>query len=384
MGAAGDMIMGALYDLLSASQKEEFLQLFHSLHLPEIELSPSKMEKCGVFGTKMKVLIHHHEAETDGASHHHHHHIHNSYQDIIHLVSHFSLPLEIKDNITSIYRLIGEAEAKVHHSSLEHIHFHEVGSLDAIADVTGCCILYHMLKPDQTFASPIHVGNGTVQCAHGILPVPAPATALLLQGIPYYSGAIMSELCTPTGAAILKHFVTAFLPQPTMITTAIGHGMGSKDFPQANCLRAFWGTDESADLDDEIVELTCSLDDITGEAIGFAMERLLENGALDVYTTPITMKKSRPGILLTCLCHPDKEREISHQIFCHTTTRGIRVQKCKRHILTANYEKISTSYGEITQKTSSGYGITRSKLEYDDVAAAARKHNTNLQTILNI
>ena len=185
----------------------------------------------------------------------------------------------MKADAKAVYALIAEAESKVHGHPVEQIHFHEVGTMDAVADVVAVCILMEMIDADSITASPVHVGSGSVRCAHGILPVPAPATALILSGIPTYGGQVQGELCTPTGAALLKHFVSSFGDRPVMAVEAIGYGMGKKDFERANCVRAFLG--ESAGSRDRIVKLECNLDDMTGEAVSFAMQALLKAGALD-------------------------------------------------------------------------------------------------------
>ena len=215
--------------------------------------------------------------------------------DVEHVVSHMAVSDKVKRDILAVYGLIAQAESRVHGVPVPEIHFHEVGTLDAIADVTAVCLLMEELSPDQVAASPVHVGCGQVQCAHGLLPVPTPATAELLRDIPIYGGEIRGELCTPTGAALLRHFVTSFGPVPAMRTEAIGYGMGKKDFPAANCVRALLG--ETRDQTDLVVELSCNLDDMGAEDIGFAMEQLLAAGALDVYTLPIGMKKKLPTFI---------------------------------------------------------------------------------------
>lgn len=434
MGAAGDMLAGALYDLLEEKEQKEFLSVMQELKLPGIRLTPTRKQKCGIYGTHMHVTVdgeeekepshmeehghgHHHEHGHEHEHHHHEHehqlehghghehgrHSHASYQDILHQISHLSLPEEVRSHVASVYRLIGEAESRAHNTKIEQIHFHEVGTLDAMADVVSFSLLIHMLKPDKILASPIHLGSGTVRCAHGILPVPAPATAEILKGVPVYSGQIQGELCTPTGAALLKHYVSAFGEMPPMVVEATGYGMGTKDFPQANCVRAFLGeayASASGDHSDTtkndyafaesgfssdhgtILSLSCNLDDITGEALSFAAEQLMSQGALDVYTTPIGMKKGRPGQLLTCLCRPSDEGKMTALIFRHTTTRGIRVQEFHRHVLSQNFREQDTPYGKVTIKQSQGYGVTKEKPEFEDVAQLARENNTSLDSVI--
>ena len=311
--------------------------------------------------------------------HGHTHHHHASMAGISHIIGHLNLPEEVKTDIVAVYRLIAEAESHVHGKTVEEIHFHEVGTADAIADIAGVCLLMHMIAPKKVIASPIHVGSGNVHCAHGILPVPAPATAFILQGLPIYSGVVKGELCTPTGAALLKHFVTEFKEMPVMRTAAIGYGMGKKDFERANCVRVLLG--ETEENGSEVAELSCNLDDMTPEALGFVQEILFAAGALEVYTIPIGMKKSRPGILLTCMCRcNDKEKMVS-LLFKHTTTLGIRESISKRYTLTRTMKEHETPYGVVREKVSEGYGVVRGKLEYEDLAKIAREQGMSLEEV---
>ena len=320
----------------------------------------------------------HEETHTEEDSGHPHHH-HASMDGISHIIEHLNLPDEVKKDVVAVYHLIAEAESHVHGKTVEEIHFHEVGTADAIADIAGVCLLMHMIAPKKVIASPIHVGSGNVHCAHGILPVPAPATAFILQGLPIYSGDIRGELCTPTGAALLKHFVTEFKEMPVMRTAAIGYGMGKKDFERANCVRVLLG--ETEETGSEVTELSCNLDDMTPEAIGFVQEILFAAGALEVYTIPIGMKKSRPGILLTCMCRcNDKEKMVS-LLFKHTTTLGIRESISKRYTLTRTIKEHETPYGVIREKVSEGYGVCRGKLEYEDIAKIARENGMSLEEV---
>ena len=333
---------------------------------------------------------HSHDGHDNGGHHHHHEegahsHHHAGYADICRWIDGLDLPEAVRSNARDVYRLIGEAEAHAHGAPLEQIHFHEVGTLDAVADVVGFCLLMDWLKPDVVTASPVHVGSGYVRCAHGVLPVPAPATAYLLQGIPSYGGSVKGELCTPTGAALLRKFATSFGPMPQMVVQKVGYGLGKKVFAAANCVRAFWGEDASpADrLSDRVVELKCNLDDMTPEAIGYATERLLEGGALDVFTIPIGMKKNRPGVLLTCLCHEEKKEELVQLMLLHTTTLGVRECVCQRYILAPKQEAVHTPYGEVRIKVGEGRGIYKQKPEYEDVKRAAQQFNVPFAKVQN-
>ena len=387
MGAAGDMLMAALYELLD--DKQAFLDTMRGLGLPGIEISAEPAVKCGITGTHMKVLVHgseeldalhdHLHEHAHEHSHDHEHHHHTGLHEIEHLLSHLDLPQTVRDDALAVYRRIAEAESKVHGTTVDQIHFHEVGTLDALADVVGVCLLMHLLAPEKVYASSVHVGCGQVKCAHGILPVPAPATALLLAGVPIYGGAIQGELCTPTGAALLTHFVTKFGELPAMRLLKSGYGMGTKDFPAANCVRAMLGEQDAPT--EEILELSCNLDDCTGEVIGFAMERLLDAGALDVYWTSVGMKKNRPGILLTCMCRPLDREKMVELLFRHTTTLGVRESAFRRYTLSRESKTIQTPDGDIRVKVSTGYGVAREKPEFEDLAKIARKTGKSLSEL---
>jgi len=297
-----------------------------------------------------------------------------------HIISHLPVSEKVRGDALGVYRLIAEAESHAHGRPVEEIHFHEVGTLDAVADVAAVCLLLEELAPEQVVCSPIHVGSGQVRCAHGILPVPAPATAHILREVPTYGGSVRGELCTPTGAALLKYFVNSFGPSPVMRVEKIGYGMGSKEFEAMNGVRALLGETEEAG--DSVLELRCNLDDMTPEAVGFAQEQLLKAGVLEVYTTPVGMKKNRPGILLTCLCRPeDKEKALS-TLFAHTSTLGVRESLCSRYTLRRSQYTVETELGPVRVKESSGWGVSRCKPEYDDLARLAEQHGLSLQEVL--
>lgn len=381
MGAAGDMLTAALLELLP--DQEEFLSQLNALGIPGVTIEKEKMSKCGIGGTHIRVKVHGVEEGDDSRhhhTHHHHTHHHSGMHDVEHIVHHLPVTDKIRKDILAVYHLIAEAESHVHGVPVTEIHFHEVGTMDAVADVAAVCLLMDKIAPDRVAASPVHVGSGQVECAHGILPVPAPATAYILREVPTYGGEIRGELCTPTGAALLKYFVTEFGGMPVMRTTAIGYGMGSKDFPAANCVRAMLGETEGAG--DVIVELNCNVDDMTGEAVGFAMETLFDAGALEVYTVPIGMKKSRPGLLLCVMCRTEDKESMVRLLFQHTTTIGIRENTFKRYTLDRSVEMAETPYGRIRKKISTGYGVTRQKYEYEDLAKAAREHQVSVSQIL--
>ena len=323
---------------------------------------------------------HDHPHEHD---HGHEHHHHATMAWVEHTIQETALPPEVKEQALQVYHAIAQAESAAHGCPVDQVHFHEVGALDAVADVTAVCLLLHMLAPEKIVASPVHLGSGQVRCAHGILPVPAPATAYILQGVPAYTGSIRGELCTPTGAALLKTFAQSFGPMPVMVIEKVGIGVGNKDFEAANVLRVFWGSDAEQEQTkkDQIVELRCNLDDMTGEAIGYASELLLEEGALDVYTVPIQMKKSRPAVMLCCLCHASEQDKLTQLMLRHTTTWGVRASVMDRSVLTTRMVPVKTKYGVVRVKQGTGYGVKKSKVEYGDMAAAAAQAGVELAKV---
>ena len=376
MGAAGDMLMAALYEL--CPERDRFLRDMNQL-LPGVSLEPERVTRQGIAGTHMRVRIHGHE---EGHEHHHghHHHEHHSLANIEAMIGGFPLPEAVRESAKRTYARIAAAESLAHGVPVEEVHFHEVGALDAVADVTGVCYLMHLLAPEAVAASAVTVGSGTVHTAHGLLPVPAPATAHLLEGVPIAAGDIAAELCTPTGAALLRNFAGSFGPMPAGIVRGCGYGCGSKDFPRANCLRAFLleTAERPEGPNDAVSELRANLDDMTGEALGFAMERLLDAGALDVAYVPLQMKKNRPGVLLLCLCRPADADRLAKEILRHTTTFGVRRTDCPRYALEVSLEERESG---ARCKLGTGYGLRKSKLEYEDLAHTAREKGLPLQEI---
>ncbi len=460
MGAAGDMLSAALLELLA--DKEKFIDELNALGIPGVVYRAEPSEKCGIRGTRMVVTVngeeegcehehchehghehghahccdhehehghchehehcHEHAHEHEHCHEHGHHHAHSALSDIEHIVcEHLPLSAKVKADVMAVYKLIAEAESCAHGVPVTEIHFHEVGTMDAIADVTAVCLLMEKLAADEIVVSPIHVGSGKVRCAHGILPVPAPATAYILKDIPIYGGEIQGELCTPTGAALLKHFATRFGAMPVMKPAAAGYGMGNKDFEAANCVRAILGETEDAKgsragaaegaaaageaaaepaagtksaaagdagaesdgAEDMICELSCNIDDMTGEAIGFAMERLFDAGAVDVYTVPIGMKKSRPAVMLCAMCRVSDRENLISAIFRHTSTIGIRDTLSRRYVLSRREETVQTPYGQVRCKISSGYGVQRRKYEYDDISRIACENGLSMREVLS-
>ena len=440
MGCAGDMLTAALFELLSEEQKAAFLEKMNGLGLPGVHVAAEPAVTCGIAGTHMSVTVHgqeegdhddhHHDHDHhDHGDHHHDHHehdhghghtvphlhvhdhIHDHEHDHVHdhdhghdhphehehshehhhhhaspdhirgLIDGMDLPREVKVRARGVYDAIARAEAKAHGCPVGEVHYHEVGALDAVADVVGACYTLWLLSPDRIVASPVHVGSGTVCCAHGVMPVPAPATANLLTGVPTYGGEVFGELCTPTGAALLVTFAQSFGPMPALAADKVGCGVGRKVFDRPNCVRAFLG-ETVEEANGEILELVCTVDDMTPEALSFAASRLLETGALDVYTLPGTMKKGRPGHVLTVLCVPEQEGELARRILAETTTNGLRVRRCGKYFLTPGAGMVQTRWGPVKLKLARGYGITHVKPEFEDAAELAREHDVPYQAVL--
>lgn len=473
MGAAGDMLTAALLELMP--DKEAALAKLNAMGIPGVVFEAEPSAKCGITGTHMRVLIHgeeegavpcghthehhhdhahehHHEHEHDHVHEHHHehehhahahahehvqedahchdsdahdhahhhehdahHHAHHGMVEIRRLIAELAVSETVKEKVLAVYQSIAEAESRVHGAEVDQIHFHEVGSMDAVADVTAVCLLMELLAPEQVIVSPIHVGSGTVLCAHGRLPVPAPATALILEGIPIYGGSVQGELCTPTGAALLKTFADSFGPMPPMTVAKTGYGMGTKDFEQANCLRAMLGesfpmngigskmqtaqdaegentggcgaagkdteTENPAGHESRITEISCNLDDMTGEDIAFAAERILQAGALDVFTESIYMKKGRPAVKLTVLARPEDEERLAGEIFRHTSTIGVRIHTDRRYELARRSEQRKTPLGTIEVKISEGFGVRKEKIEFASLKEIAETSGKRLAEV---
>lgn len=465
MGAAGDMLTAALLELMP--DKEAALVKLNAMGIPGVVFEVEPSAKCGITGTHMRVLIHgkeegampcghthaheehhehnhahehHHEHEHhahthahehvqedahchdsdahDHAHHHEHdahHHAHHGMVEIRRLIAELAVSETVKEKALAVYQSIAEAESKVHGAEVDQIHFHEVGSMDAVADVTAVCLLMELLAPEQVIVSPIHVGSGTVLCAHGRLPVPAPATALILEGMPIYGGSVQGELCTPTGAALLKTFADSFGSMPPMTVAKTGYGMGTKDYEQANCLRAMLGesftmngtsskmqtaqaaegentgsrgaagkdteTENPAAREGRITEISCNLDDMTGEDIAFAAERILQAGALDVFTESIYMKKGRPAVKLTVLARPEDEERLAGEIFRHTSTIGVRIHTDRRYELARRSEQRKTPLGTIEVKISEGFGVRKEKIEFASLKEIAETSGKRLAEV---
>jgi pyridinium-3,5-bisthiocarboxylic acid mononucleotide nickel chelatase len=372
-GISGDMTLGALLDAgLPLNQLRRELQF---LDVPGWELSAEKVWKNGMAATYVKVPIEDKQ-------------MHRSLAAILELIEKSRLAQNVKLQASSIFRKLGEAEAAIHDVPLEKIHFHEVGAIDAIVDIVGACIGFAALGIESFACSALNVGSGTAKMAHGVLPVPAPATARLLLGKPTYSTGIPKELVTPTGAAIVATLCSSFGPQPPMSVTAIGYGAGTADLEgQPNVLRLMVGeaaTQHSAATSESIRVLEANLDDMNPQIYGYFLERALAVGALDVFSTPVQMKKNRPGMLVTVLCKPQDEAKFEDMFFAETTTLGIRSYSAERRILARHWETVHTHLGDVRIKVARLNGhVRQASPEFEDCRKLAEAQNVPLQQVMD-
>jgi len=392
MGAAGDMLTASLLELFE--DRAAKVAELNDIGIPDVIYEAEAKASCGITGTHMNVSVHgvteehihehhdQHEHHEHDHEHHDHHHHHSSMHDIEHMIGHLNVSDTVKQDAIEVYKIIADAESKAHGVPVTDIHFHEVGTKDAVADIVAVCKLIRDIAPDRIIASRLCTGYGTVHCTHGILPVPAPATANIIEGLPAFGGSEEGERLTPTGAALIKHFASEYSSMPEMVITKTGYGVGTKEFKNGNFVRAFLGESASEDLTDKVIELAANIDDMTAEQISFAMDRLFTAGAVEVFTTPVTMKKSRPGTLITAICPVAQKESVVNCFFKHTSTIGIRERSYTRHILARSIETRATEFGDVRYKVSTGYGVTRSKPEYEDVAMIAREQEMSVEEVV--
>jgi pyridinium-3,5-bisthiocarboxylic acid mononucleotide nickel chelatase len=371
-GISGDMTLGALLD--AGLPLEQLRAELASLEIPGWQISAEKVWKNGMAATYAKV-------QTQDTT------THRSLAVILQLLENSKLSAPVKSNATAIFRKLGEAEATVHDVPLEKIHFHEVGAIDAIVDIVGACIGFSALGIERFSCSPLNVGGGTAKMAHGVLPVPAPATARLLLGKPTYSNGVQRELVTPTGAAIIATLCESFGPQPPMTVSAIGYGAGTVDLEnQPNVLRLMIGESaaKSTVLAQETISvLEANLDDMNPQIYGYFLEKALAAGALDVFATAVQMKKNRPGMLVTVLCHPPDSEKLSKLLFEETTTLGVRSHTAERRILPREWINVTTEFGEIRMKVARVNGrIQHASPEFEDCRKLAEQQNVPLHRIM--
>jgi pyridinium-3,5-bisthiocarboxylic acid mononucleotide nickel chelatase len=372
-GVSGDMTLGALLD---AGVSLDLLRTgLNALDLSGWELASEKVWKNGMAATYLKV-----RAEDSTT--------HRSLTAILDILDKSTLPASVKERASSIFKKLGEAEAAVHDVPLEKIHFHEVGAVDAIIDIVGACVGFNALGIERFACSPLNVGGGTAKMAHGVLPVPAPATARLLMGKPTYSTGIQKELVTPTGAAIVSTLCDAFGPQPAMQVSAIGYGAGTADLEgQPNVLRLMIGeatTHSEVGRTETIRVLEANLDDMNPQIYGYFMEKALAAGALDVYSTPVQMKKNRPGMLVTVLCKLQDAESLTKLLFEETTTLGVRSHTADRRVLPREFVKVATQFGEVHVKVARVNGrIQHAAPEFDDCRKLAEEKHVPLHRVMD-
>lgn len=356
MGVAGDMLCASLLDTLNEKDKEYIINKLNTL-LCDVTVNLNTTTKSGIRASKFDVTI-----KESG-------HTHTSISEIYNIINSFDIPQKVKKNAKAVYKLIAEAESKVHGTKVADVHLHEVGAKDAIIDITACCLLIDYLQIDKIVCSPIATGYGEVKTAHGIMPVPAPATAELLSTIPCFTGDIKSELTTPTGVALVKFFANEFSASNGEYEK-VGYGAGTKDFEKPNIIRTFIKESDT----DTVFELRCQIDDMTGEELGYALNKMLTLGSKDAYIKPIVMKKSRPAFEFTVISSPADKDELTRQMFKHTTTLGIRQIECVRAIL----EREICEKNGVRIKRSQGYGTQTEKIEFDDIVKIAEENDISV------
>ncbi|MCI0403769.1 MAG: nickel pincer cofactor biosynthesis protein LarC [Acidobacteria bacterium] len=372
-GIAGDMTLGALVD--AGADLNEIDTELRKLGLSGWSLRAEKVRRGPIQATKVDVTV-------EGHQHHH-----RGLSDILYLIERAALPPRVWARATEVFKCLGEAEARVHGIPIDKVHFHEVGAVDAIVDIVGACVGFELLGIEGFVCSPLNVGGGTAQTEHGLLPVPAPATADMLRQAPTYSTGIQRELVTPTGAALVAGLVNRFGPLPPMTVAKIGYGAGSFEFKeQPNVLRLFLGETAEAAASAEEPEasiLEANLDDMSPEVGGYVLEQALAAGALDVYFTPVQMKKNRPGVVLTVICPPERADALARLIFEQTTTIGLRQSSARRRVLERTFITVKTPLGEVRMKLARLNGrILNAAPEYDDCQRLAREKGVPLKQVL--
>ena len=368
-GASGDMILGAM--VAAGVDPSVLSEELSRLNVTGFSVNFETVTRSGLSATYARV---------ETTDEHKHRHL----SDIKQIIESSSVSDSAKKLSIEIFTRLAEAEAKVHNEPVEHVHFHELGALDAIVDIVGAAICFDLLKIDRFVCSPLHVGSGTIQMAHGRFPVPPPAVAELIKGVPFYSTDIEGELLTPTGAAIITTVCKEFGPIPQLITNATGYGAGTrqyKDFP--NVLRVLIGeTKTDAAADERLCMIETNIDDVSPQVLGHVMDRAFELGALDCYFTPVQMKKNRPGVLLSILCAPDRKEQLTELLFKETTTLGVRSYEVERRALRRSSKRVETQYGPIDVKVAHLNGhVVNQMPEFEQVRAAATKAGVPLKIV---
>lgn len=375
-GISGDMFLGACLD--SGLDADALLAELAKLKLGSYEFMPERVLRAGLAGTHVEIVA---------AKEQPHRHL----APIEQMIESSALSSAIKERSRKIFRRLGEAEARLHGQPIEKVHFHEVGAVDAIVDIVGACVALELLDVEELVASPVNVGSGRVTAAHGSLPVPAPATAELLRGIPVYSSGVESELTTPTGAAIVSTLAASFEPLPAMTVDRIGYGAGSRDLPgHPNLLRLFIG-ERSPDPEpvvhspsEAVAVIETSVDNMSPEVYGYLVERALSAGALDINCTPIQMKKNRPGLAIRLLAKLDQAEALADLVFAETTTLGLRISTARRRVLEREIVSVETEYGPLSVKVASQQGkIVNAAPEYEDCRRVALERGVPLKEVMD-
>jgi pyridinium-3,5-bisthiocarboxylic acid mononucleotide nickel chelatase len=363
-GISGDMTVGALID--AGADSGTLFGALDSLGTGA-KFEVEKTIRLGIQASKFRVI---------GGDASKHRHLHQ----ILDLIARSNTPDRAKQTASAVFQRLGEAEAKVHGIPMERVHFHEVGAVDSICDIVGACTGFHLLEIEAVYSSPLNLGSGTVETEHGILPVPAPATAELLAGKPVYARGPTVELTTPTGAAIVAALAVAFGPVPPMRITATGYGAGDHDFPEhANVLRVLTGETTAAEEATEIAVLEANIDDSSPQVLGYAMERLLEEGALDVTLEPLLMKKNRPGSLIRVIARPEDRERLAQVVFAETSTLGLRIYQAERRVKARRSVEVETPHGKVRIKIAENGSFAP---EYEDCRTLARQTGIALRQIL--
>jgi len=372
-GISGDMNLGAMIDL--GVEVDYLKNELAKLNIDGFRLEIEKTKRRGISGTLATVIV-----ETqDNEKHRHLHHVEE-------IVNNSTLSDEVKKTALDIFTRIAVAEAKVHDIEIQKVHFHEVGALDSIADIVGAAICLHYLKVDKVLASPIQLGGGTVKCAHGVMPVPAPATALIVENIPVKTGLVQYEATTPTGAAILAATVDEFTETFSLLISKTAYGIGQRDVSDVpNILRLYLSeTDDAGNnyLTKEAMVLECNIDDMNPEHFDFLLDKLFDAGASDAWLTPIIMKKSRPATTVSVLCKLSRVEHLKSILFIHSTTIGIREKRITKNMLKREAKSVQTKYGKVRIKECYYNGVfLRSKPEFEDCKALAQKHNITIAEV---
>jgi uncharacterized protein (TIGR00299 family) protein len=383
-GAAGDMIMGALVD--AGVPFEALREELAKLRLPGYTLERREVMKGAFRATKVDVHVHDHAHQDDGHAHSHeeHHHPDRNLGVILELIAASGLDGAVKEKAGRIFTRLAQAEARVHGTTVDQVHFHDVGAVDAIVDVVGACVGLHLLGVDSVHCSALPVGGGFVTGAHGRMAIPGPGTAELLKGFPVVDTGVMRELVTPTGAAILTTLSASAGAMPAMTVEAVGYGAGTMELETPNIIRVFLGRASDARGSETIVQVETTVDDMQPQLWEAVMERLFESGALDVYLTPVTMKKSRPGIVLTALCAPDRVTELSRVLFEESPTIGVRWTAYQRERLDREIITLATVYGPVPFKVSRlGGRVVTATPEFTEIRRIAKEKGLPAREVLD-